>query len=213
VPPSDEDKKVVPGAYNCNIGHFTCAGADLIKTSTTTVNMLHDLASTPDQGFVGDVVAEFPHFIGKEEHEQAQWGAIFGYADDYRQFNFSAWKDADSAHVWYRKNQAHKDIVKHHRTRELRTFSASLAPLLPARPIRYHNRCRVCRHLNIETHHTNGGHGANDGSAHGSSSGSSSSSSGGSSMPTSDGGVGGRETTAVPKCEDCSSPLPRVIWF
>jgi hypothetical protein len=150
LPPKGADRKVEPGAYNCNIGHYTAEGDDMIKTATTTVNMLHNLSTVPgeltalnavmdldlynyrlvhlhhslhlftcttlctcspappDQGFVGDVVAEFPYYgtTSDEDGEDAstplqmQWEALWGMPYNYRQFNFSAWKDADSAHKW-----------------------------------------------------------------------------------------------------------------
>jgi hypothetical protein len=46
VPPTEEDKAVVPGAYNCNTGHYKCEGMDVVETGTSTINMLHDLANT-----------------------------------------------------------------------------------------------------------------------------------------------------------------------
>jgi hypothetical protein len=67
----------------------------------------------------------------------------------------SAWRDADSAHKWYRGNQAHAAVVEKHKNKKLSTFSASLAPLQAACPIRYHNRCHECRHLNCDKETTN----------------------------------------------------------
>jgi hypothetical protein len=52
----------------------------MIKTATTTINMLHDLATVPAQGFVGDIVAEFPSYAegaGDEGPLRMQWDALF----------------------------------------------------------------------------------------------------------------------------------------
>jgi hypothetical protein len=59
----------------------------MIKTATTTINMLHDLATVPAQGFVGDIVAEFPNYVGGAGEEgplRMQWDALFTQVHDAR---------------------------------------------------------------------------------------------------------------------------------
>lgn len=131
-----------PGVYHCNIGHMDTHD-DWVSTNSATFKMLQGLAQDPtagQNGFCGDIVAEFPMY---------EYKGAFGKVipSGHRQLNFSAWRDQQAAHDWYMRSAAHKQIVKQYHKKELSSFSATLAHLEPAKPIRYQVRCRACKRM------------------------------------------------------------------
>jgi hypothetical protein len=137
-----QDAAPAPGVYHCNIGHMDTA-EDFYETNIQSYFMLKQLTAdrtAGEKGFTGDLVCEIP--ITNRSSAWGDWAPA-----GYRQVNLSAWRDQQAAHDWYVSNKDHKAIVRRYHNRGLTSFSASLAHLEAAKPIRYQVRCRMCHRV------------------------------------------------------------------
>jgi hypothetical protein len=112
---------------------FRLQGPDLVGTVKETQEMLRELADDPEagkKGFVSDMVVVFQLPSTAPARQE-------GY--EFREFNFSAWADEQSAYNWYKNSTAHKRIVQQYYNAGLHSFSALLARLkAPTEaPLRY----------------------------------------------------------------------------
>ena len=131
-----------PKVFQLNVAHLD--GDDLVRTTTSTRDMMQEILQDPEvgeKGFVSDLVALFPL---AEENGKRGSGPLFAY----REVNLSSWTSEKAAHDWYVNSPAHKQVVRDYKGRKnFGSFSAMFAALsaTPQRPLRWEVRCRGCK--------------------------------------------------------------------